>query len=286
MTFAVESIFFTLLSALFFLIFLAVARRVLPVPPLILAAKEKESRRGYRTMRWEYISNYGSLIHAVATTALSLIALNLFYPPLEEPNTVFCNLIIAFSLGYFLVDTAGGLFLGYNDNLMHLHHFLALFMSYSLLSLGHHGAVYLYVLVIGELTNPFLIVRKNLEKHNAHKGWSISLGLIYAVSFLVLRGVVAQFYLPWLLAFPLGLPFKTSLAVLWYFSLYWCYTIVNFVVKGFRTELKWKFLDPLQNALNRVRASRALTVGLHIGLMWLSLGHLLLDFRAKILSGN
>lgn len=271
MPFAAEAIPFTLLSAGFFTALLVVARSLLPVPPGILSSQSKESSGSYRTMRWEYISNWGALVHAVSTTILGLIALNTSSdPPSALPNTLFCNFIIGLSLGYFIVDTTAGFYFSYNDPLMHVHHVLALYMSLYLLWLNQYGSVYLYILVIGEFTNPIILLRKNLEKHNAHKMWSIGLGLLFSVTFLILRGVVAQFYLPWMMQYPLGLSFKISLAILWYFSLYWCYTIINFLVKGIRKELNWSFLEPVQNGLKVVRNSKLLTVSMHLAMIFIS----------------
>jgi len=283
MAFSTEAIPFTALSVAFFTSILVLVRYYLPVPPMIEAAKAKESPRGYRTMRWEYLSNWGALVHAVLTTVLSFVGLNLFYSPPELPNTPFVNFVIALSLGYFIVDTFGGFYFGYNDALMQVHHFMALYMSFDLLWTNKFGVAYFYILIIGELTNPVILLRKNLEKNNAGKIWSIVLGLVFSVSFLILRGVVAQFYLPQIMEYPLSLPFKFALALLWYFSLYWCYTIINFMVKGFRTELGWNFLDPVQGGLNKVRSSWGLTISLHLIMMAISFRYLISNFKTELL---
>lgn len=282
MAFSAEAIPFAALSVATFATILVLCRYYLPVPPMILAAKATQTPRAYQTMRWEYLSNWGALVHAVLTSILSLVALNFYYPEPETVSTVFVNFVIALSLGYFIVDTVGGYLFGYNDALMQVHHLLALYMSLYLLWADRYGVAYLYILVIGELNNPALILRKNLEKHQAGKIWGIVLGLVYSISFLILRGYVACLYMPRLMSHPLSITFKIALAFLWYFSLYWCYTIINFMVKGFRTELGWHFLDPVQEGLNKIRGSRAMTVLLHAGLLVVSFRYLFIPVKPVV----
>lgn len=259
----------------FFASILVVLRKSLPVPPVILAQKEKLSPFAYRTMRWEYLSNFGALTHAVLTTALSFYILFLTDIKPESQNPPILIFTMCLSVGYFIVDTIGGILFKYNDNLMLLHHILALCIPLNFLTRCCYGEGYMWVLLIGEFTNPFLIIRKNLEKNNASKFITNTLGLVFAISFIIMRGVIANPILVKIMRYPISLSSKICIALLWYFSLYWCYTIVNYLVKGLKTELGWQFLEPVQKRLNSLRASKIQTLIMHLTMLTVSFSYVI-----------
>lgn len=233
----------------------------------IQIAQQKENKIKQSKMRWEYLSNYVSLLHAVMATLIASYILCTSNESLDSQNSNAIKRIISFSLSYFLVDTVFGLLHGYNDFLMNIHHFLAIYINLYILRAGKYGHCYMYIMVIGEFNNPLWIMRKNLEKHNARKIYSTLLGLTYGLSFLIVRGLLAPHYMAKIISLPMALAFKLDFAFLWYLSLFWCYTIVNYLVKGFKVEYGWSFLDKIYDVLLKMRTKPQFQIPFHLAMI-------------------
>lgn len=96
-------------------------------------------------------------MHATLTFLVSAYMLSITDRSLLSRNDKIEELILAFSLGYFIYDTIFGILYNFNNWLMHFHHLITMNISgYSLIT-GNHSRLFLLVLFYGEATNPLYL---------------------------------------------------------------------------------------------------------------------------------
>lgn len=165
-----------------------------------------------RVKRYEYITNILSLIHAIVTWLWSCYLLINEPTAYDAPNTYGQAAFAAFSCGYFIIDTIAGMHYGYNDMLMNIHHVLTIYLQIHLLYKGRFGNSYVWTLFVGEVSNPFFIVRKNLSWHKVPKIYDFVLGIIFSLSFIFFRTIVATYAMTGILGSEATFSFKLVLA--------------------------------------------------------------------------
>ena len=164
--------------------------RLIKTPQKML---EEKNPKLVRVRRYGYITNFLSLIHAVVTWLWSCYLLAYEPTANDAPNTYGQAAFAAFSCGYFIIDSINGAYYGYNDVLTHVHHVLAIYLQVYLLNKGRFGNSYVWTLFVGEVSNPVFIIRKNLSWHALPKIYDAVLGIVFCVTFLFFRTIVATY---------------------------------------------------------------------------------------------
>lgn len=182
---------YILLSFLSFMMVVFLLTNIVNMPKLIMKLPKEQQT----TLYMEYITNVNSITHAVSTFCLSVIIVSQTSMNLPGANTHSENLVLSLSIGYFLSDTLLGFIYGYNDVMTVVHHVIALILfPYSIIK-NQYGTLNAWCFVIAEISNPFLLVRNNLLKHEGYETLKLVAGLIFTVTFLVMRVFGLAFWL-------------------------------------------------------------------------------------------
>lgn len=92
-------------------------------------------------------------------------------------------------------------------------------------------------LLLGEITNPFNILRKFYD-YNGQKKESTTVGVLFIFAFLLCRVVICPFLIHWVNVDPrMSFTLKLSSVVLQWVSLVWAWKIINMGLKTL-TEVK------------------------------------------------
>lgn len=128
-----------------------------------------------------------AMTHALGSMALSIRAISDWWnlSPDHIINTPAENLMMAFSLGYFLLDTAYLLFWE-NDPVFLIHHGIAIGFWTSNLWVNKAGYHPVHMLLLGEITNPIQIIWDFSRKYKI-KGLFRALSPIYTYFFIFAR---------------------------------------------------------------------------------------------------
>jgi hypothetical protein len=186
--------------------------RVIKTPEKMMAETDPKA---IRVKRYEYITNVNSLIHAVVTWLGSCYLIMYQSTAYDAPNTFGQAAFAAFSCGYFIVDTITGMYYGYNDKLMLIHHIFAIYLQVHLLYKGMFGTSYVWTMFVGEVANPVFIIRKNLSWHSIPKIYDAVMGIVFCISFLFFRTIVATYAMTGILASEATFSFKFVLVYRW-----------------------------------------------------------------------
>jgi hypothetical protein len=186
--FELASILVIIGSLMSFVALLLILERVVKTPPLMESESNIKARRLKRS---KFLTDYVSIVHAVITWFWSAYLIIYEKSAFDAENTWHQTYFCAFSLGYFIYDSVVGNLFGFNDPLMLIHHFMAIFFtSYSLFK-GKFGYNYIWTLFIAEPSNPMFLLRKNLAWYPNTKIYDIVLGVSFCLTFLYFRIVVA-----------------------------------------------------------------------------------------------
>jgi hypothetical protein len=146
-----------------------------------------------RAKRYEFLTNFFSMFHAIISWIFSVYILMTDRFDFTGSNTEKQKMLVSFSCGYFIFDTLAGLYYGYNDSVMNIHHFLTVFVNLHFLMKGKFAFCYVCMIFIGELTNPVHIARRQLSWFPNNESIDRTLGIIFCISFVALRGFFCIF---------------------------------------------------------------------------------------------
>ena len=245
-TLIVSLVFLLVFVCLYFILF-----KVLKIPDSI-----RDENSHDKTLRafWEYTGNYVSLIHAIISIGLgSYIIFSYELSYFAKNRSVEVN-ILAVSFAYFVVDTIIGLSFGFNDIAMLAHHFMSIVMiGYPILK-GQYANIMIWGLIMGEISNPFMLTWKNL-KTEGKKEISTVFGILFAIIFILFRtyflGTIA-----WpLFSLKVTLILKLSTGGLWFLSLHWVWIIINSFTKEMYNSTKNKVFGSILRFLTILRKS-------------------------------
>jgi hypothetical protein len=156
------------------------------------------------------------------------------FPRTTERNLYdFEAFMLRVSISYLVFDTIFGFIKQFNDVYMLAHHFIMISVFVFALYfdiIGYHVSL---ALLLGELSNPFNIMRKNF-KLEGKDGKASTQGYIFAAVFLICRVILTPFlvkdvhYSPdkWDPLF-----FKIFCGAMWMISLIWAFMILNLASK-------------------------------------------------------
>ena len=183
-----------------------------------------------------YYGNFLSLAHAFFMISLSLNCLSL--NPLVGSREFSGSelLLIKASFGYFVLDTLLGVQGGFNDLWMNIHHVVIFVCFLQALYYNNCAVELLLALLVGELTNPFNILRQIFEVLE-QPSKSSEMGKYFVVLFVPLRGVVSTLLGRWTIMNPdLNYVLKVTVSSMLFVGFVWIWKIVNLGVKQLATE--------------------------------------------------
>lgn len=116
-----------------------------------------------------------TMLHGLVAANISLVSVMIVGPwPFDyiaQPNTIFHNMIMIVSLGYFLFDFVWCVIMKTEGALMLIHHSLSIYGFFHVLYHGYHGCEMVAVLGGSESTNPLLQFRWFVKELGFYKGW-------------------------------------------------------------------------------------------------------------------
>lgn len=137
-----------------------------------------------------YYCNYNSLLHCLFLLGGAIFCL-LKYPFIQNRKMRKLELLlIRISMAYYLFDTVNGVFFDYNDFWMNVHHVLVFSAYFHSLYYETFASEMMVTIVIGEISNPFLILMKTTQ-YEGNKQLSMIMGVGFVITYIVLRGYVA-----------------------------------------------------------------------------------------------
>ena len=172
------------LWAAFFTTVMVVIEKNLKTPYKI---GQMEDKRQQRSVKWGYVSNICSIAHAIASFLWANYLINTYGIRYTATNLDSENALMAFSAGYFFVDTTFGLFYGYNDFIMTCHHLEVFSLLIYALIKGRYASPNVSALWVSEASNPLILLRKNLDCHRNTENISTIVGVIFCAVFLYTR---------------------------------------------------------------------------------------------------
>lgn len=206
-----------------------------------------------RIQKTLYIANYVALVHALIVFTLSVIAAYINGFSRYKYNDSIENANAAISLGYFLNDTISGFYFNYNDMMTHTHHIIGLLMLPYSLWTRKYGNMVCWIYIIGEISNPFILMRNNLEKHPGFKFLKFVCGLLFCLLFMSMR-VIGGGILAYLI-YNSGIVMlvKGLFALLWFLSLLWSFKVLNFFLKYFAEKNSYGLIGSMYRVVDSVR---------------------------------
>ena len=201
----------------------------------------------------QYWTNYVSILHALIVLILSVISGLRDGIAFEKDNSNIDNMVAGISYGYFINETMYGFYYDYNDTMTHIHHVLGLLiLPYSLIK-QRYGNVICWVYIIGEISNPFMLLRNNLLKHSGFKFCEFICGVLFCILFMSMRvfgGAVigGLIYLSHVTMFV-----KMIFALLWFLSLVWSFKVLNLFLKHFAEKNSDNFVGTLYKFVDGIR---------------------------------
>ena len=146
-----------------------------------------ENKHQQKIAKWEYISNVGSIVHAVCSFFWGFYLLKTFGIRNASQNLDDENSLMAFSLGYFSVDTAFGAYYAYNDYVMNCHHAETIISLFYVLVKNRYAGSIVWALWAAEASNPLILLKKNLDRHRNTERVSTFVGILFCIIFLCTR---------------------------------------------------------------------------------------------------
>ena len=219
--------------------------------------------RAKRKAFWEYTGNYTAIIHALTSLMASILILIPQGLELMKHNTLLENCLTAYSLGYYMVDTLFGLLFGFNEGLLLFHHVECILSLVYTLYKDQYANPVIWALAIAEISNPLILLRKNLQKHKSLDRAADIVGIIFSLLFITTRTYLISLVATPLFISEVSLALKLHCGLLWFISLYWCYTIINMLTKALYEMTKSSVFRYTHENLRKARKNGVFMFGLH-----------------------
>ena len=181
----------------------------------------------------QFLANYTCILHAVVMTIYGLYGILVnelsFKGKLTETDIQF----YLFSIGYNIFDLIYEYWSGLLDINYVFHHTLVIIMSGHSIFLNKNGSIINFTFFLGEMTNPFICLHKNLGLYPTWKKISDILGFIFCVLFLFIRVVILIPLMFYSSSFPEVSYFVNFIGNLMvYIGLIWSFEIFNKMLKA------------------------------------------------------
>ena len=219
-------------------------------PDLINSQKDSKIRTKQFLV---YHANWISLFHAVIMLIFSYpIGTNNW--DISRQNNFRDNIFFSFSLGYYLWDTIYGIQAGKLTKAMLFHHILMFFMIFYVITLKDYNFLFITMYFVGEFVNPIYILYVNFGFHSSLKNISNILGVIFSISFLIIRvyycGKLAYQGMALVDA---PLVFKIFLGFGYYISLKLSFFVFNKFIKGVKDITGFTIFDFIYLNILKIR---------------------------------
>lgn len=248
------------------------APKYLPIPPRHLQIEDKKKQlKSYR----RYLAIWTSTVHGIMCIIFSTLLLWRDGITYDEPNMPEHYILMALSAGYYCVDFLAGIKWRFAGATMTIHHTVMLILLSYVIFRQRYGGMFTYFIFIGELSNPCMHVRKNLQQFDGTRVYTDILGTIFCITFIICRVFMAAYVAEEIFDSSMCLAFKSSLITLWYISLELCFTVVEFFCKGMGNLIGSSLLLALYEQIKGIRESTVKSWIKHGLLIWFTYWRLL-----------
>jgi hypothetical protein len=165
------------------------ARTIFPKP----GKEEDFKKRGEHHDYKFFLSEYVSLAHAFYALSFDIFILTCTDSEANKPCNFWHYFVLYASTAYFLVDEIMETIDGTSDFLTHLHHAAVLFGGANHMMDYYSGHEFHLMLIVAEISNPFLITRTMLKIVKKDSGLIFDIAEYgFAVSFLFCRSILTH----------------------------------------------------------------------------------------------
>jgi hypothetical protein len=140
--------------------------------PSLYSDVHGSSSQSVRDRHCEFLNRVVSLVHAVLSFSFALLVLSTGFE-IGHRNTELQSKMLTFSATYFLFDYFYVTFHRLGDSMDVIHHFISVGGLMSTLLLDQCGGEVVCAVVVTEVSNPFLHIRKLLQILKLHKLYTI-----------------------------------------------------------------------------------------------------------------
>lgn len=254
-------------SLIFFTLFHILGPRYIPIPPLIRAIDDKTKK--YDAFR-RYVAIYSSTVHGV----FCILLLGAFVCKdgivFDKPNETYHYFFIGFSFGYYLVDTIAGCLFNFGGGAMAFHHIIMILIFTYLCIKRRYAGLFSYLTFLGELSNPFMHVRKNMMQFENTRLYTNILGIVFCITYIFCRVVMIGLSAQELAESTMTLGFKLLVCSIWYFSLYWSVNVAVLLFKGLSEAYPHPIFKCIYDTLEYIETNKATRVLKHFILFYKS----------------
>lgn len=142
----------------------------------------------------EYVACFASLIHALGLLFAGIYVWFFGEERWAGKNETIENRALAFSIGYFLVDTYFGIVKKYNGTAMFIHHVVSILISLNAILTNRSGYLVMLSYSLGEISNPFMLTKLITQGHPQFKEITYFSTLIFGFVFVLFRGPIAAYF--------------------------------------------------------------------------------------------
>ena len=183
----IQEVPFILLITMVFCVAHFLLKKFLSLPDLIENQKDMKKKNIEANM---YFAYYLSFCHSTPLIIAGIYSFIFEEFNANRENKRYENMVMAYSLSFFIADTINGIIYQFNDRWMLLHHLALLICLTSTIATNSFGAMTLGGFLLGELTNPLLSMNKIFEKNSKRKQLTFYAGFSFCIAFLIIRGII------------------------------------------------------------------------------------------------
>lgn len=165
--------------------------RVLALPAKFQTEKDPVKKE---VMYSEYVACFASMVHALG---LLIAGIFVWFGGEERwagRNEPIENRALAFSIGYFLIDTYFGVIKKYNGTAMLIHHVVSILISLTAILTDRSGYLVMLSYSLGEISNPFMLTKLLTQGHPELTEVTYFSTLIFGFVFVSFRGPIAAYF--------------------------------------------------------------------------------------------
>lgn len=206
---------------------------------------------------------YESVIHAILNVGMSAYiyvkeGVHFDYSANNDLHYAF----IGFSLGYYLIDTIFGFIYKYGSFANDLHNFIMISVFLYIIYKEIGANVFIFYMMVAEIPNPFMHIRKNLMMFNNVDFYFFLSGILFTITYIGCR-------VAWIGTnrYPIQIGAASCAEILlftvWYLSLYWSFIVVEVFLKSLQNLSSSQLLRDLYTTVSCMKNSKISMAFLH-----------------------
>ncbi|XP_044749013.1 TLC domain-containing protein 5-like [Coccinella septempunctata] len=188
----------------------------------------------------EYSCRLITLMHGLVASMVGLSQCFLNENPFEHPDWITNdkqNLLLIFSLGYFIFDLTWCSYNRTETGLMIVHHIYSIYTLKSLLSKGYSGAQACCSIGCMEITNPLLQLRWFIRSEGYHKTMTFLLvEVFFFILFFIFRLIVGSYILITVFFEKNDTDFKIATVSLYFISVMFMIQIIKYATLKYTSK--------------------------------------------------